>query len=53
MLKCRDLADVECPVGASSRAEPVWGSDIIAAMLRGLELDYICINPGDSCQRPA
>lgn len=32
----------------SETGNGVWGSDAIAAMLRGLDLPYVCLNPGAS-----
>ena len=37
--------DIPVPSAAS---EGVWGSDAIAAMLRAMEIPYVCVNPGSS-----
>jgi thiamine pyrophosphate-dependent acetolactate synthase large subunit-like protein len=33
---------------AGVQADAVWGSDAIAAMLRALDIPYVCVNPGAS-----
>jgi len=38
---------LERPVDAGS-TPPRWGSDALAAMLRALDLPYVCLNPGAS-----
>lgn len=40
------MADVERPVPASDNG--VWGSDIVADMMRALEIPYVALNPGAS-----
>src|SRR5258705_10840376 len=37
--------DIPVPGAAS---EGVWGSDAIAAMLRAMQIPYVCVNPGAS-----
>ena len=37
----------DVPVPGTSH-DGVWGSDALAAMLRALEIPYVCINPGAS-----
>jgi len=37
--------DIPVPAAAS---EGVWGSDAIAAMLRAMQIPYVCVNPGAS-----
>ena len=52
MTTAWELADNERPDGVSPDAAPVsstvWGSDVVAEMLRRLDLDYLCVNPGAS-----
>lgn len=44
----RSLAANEVPEGLSTERNAEWGSDVIAEMLRLLDLDYLCVNPGAS-----
>ncbi len=37
--------DVPVP---SQNSDSIWGSDAIAAMIRALDLPYVCLNPGSS-----
>lgn len=42
-----DNAMLELPVGGGND-EAVWGSDVVAEMLRQLGIKYVCLNPGAS-----
>lgn len=44
----RTAADIERPTGLAADRTAGWGSDVIAEMLRRLDLDYLCVNPGAS-----
>jgi thiamine pyrophosphate-dependent acetolactate synthase large subunit-like protein len=46
-LSPRNKLDVEKPI-ASPEQKELWGSDAIAAMLRGLDVPYLALNPGAS-----
>jgi thiamine pyrophosphate-dependent acetolactate synthase large subunit-like protein len=40
------LAGIDAPVPASDNG--VWGSDVVAHMLRALDIPYVALNPGSS-----
>jgi hypothetical protein len=41
-----DDSGIERPVAAA--ATGVWGSDVVAQMLRALQIRYVALNPGSS-----
>ena len=46
-LKDPNVPRRDAPVSAST-SNAIWGSDAIAAMLRALDIPYVCLNPGAS-----
>jgi thiamine pyrophosphate-dependent acetolactate synthase large subunit-like protein len=42
------MKDVDVPAGSFGRNEMEWGSDIAAAMLRRIGIEYVAMNPGAS-----
>ena len=42
------LRELDRPVKLTAANAPGWGSDVVAEMLRALEIPYIALNPGAS-----